>query len=87
MPKSILNYNFFPRDRCLDSLVYGGHLVGMRKLVGYRLPLVTKEKVQKIHIALVFIGVNHYVSLCHFDSLIKMNFFLQFIPSVNLNWH
>lgn len=51
----------------LDPLVLGNYPVGIRNVVGSRLPSFTEEQAQKIRGSLDFIGVNHYFTMYCFD--------------------
>lgn len=51
----------------LDPLVSGNYPVGIRSVVGSRLPSFTEEQSQKIRGSLDFIGVNHYYTMYCFD--------------------
>jgi len=66
--KSLLFFYFyFSKTRFLDPLVSGNYPVGLRNVVGSRLPLFTEEQSQKIRGSMDFIGVNHYFTMYCFD--------------------
>lgn len=50
----------------LDPIFHGDYPLGMRNIVGSRLPSFTKEQLRKLQGSLDFIGINHYFALyCH----------------------
>ncbi|KAH9327698.1 hypothetical protein KI387_007876 [Taxus chinensis] len=60
-------YNDFGVGWFLDPIVHVDYPASMRKIVGSRLPLFTKEQVRKIQGSSDFIGINHYFSVYCYD--------------------
>lgn len=54
-------------DRFLDPIFHGDYPLGMRNIVGSRLPSFTKEQLRKLQGSLDFIGINHYFALYCYD--------------------